>query len=98
MRRVLHGDVVAVARALLAVKETARAGLVHKLMDQATRAEKYRRLHGRVHPFWGDGSLEVAASAQRQVAEPYLDAPEYCTCMLVVFEALAKRRTQINRI
>jgi len=88
MRPVLHGDVVAAARALLAVEAGARAGLIRRLISQAGWADRFRRTRGRVHPFWGDGSLEVAAAQHVQMPEPYLDAPDYCECMIAVFEAL----------
>jgi hypothetical protein len=94
MRPVLHGDVVGAARALLAVEAGDRNSLIHRLMMQAHWANKYRQMWGKVHPIWGDGSLEVAAVQHRQMPEPYLDAPEYCECMITVFEALliASRR------
>jgi class 3 adenylate cyclase len=88
VRPVLHGDVVGAARALLAVEADARGALIRRLIAQAGWADKFRRAQGRVHPFWGDGSLEVAAACHRQMPEPYLDAPDYCECMIAVFEAL----------
>lgn len=94
MRPVLHGDIVGAARALLAVKAEQRAGLIGRLIAQAGWADRFRAQKGRAHPFWGDGSLEVAAAHHRQLPEPFLDQPEYCDCMIAVFEALLAARIE----
>ncbi len=88
MRPVLHGDVVAAARALLAVDIGTRPRLMRRMIAQASWADRFRRVSGKVHPFWGDGSLEVVAAGHAQKAEPFLDQPDYCECMIAVFEAL----------
>ena len=88
MRPVLHGDVVAAARALLCLPEAARSSFLQRLFRQANWADAYRKKRGQVHPFWGDGSLEVVAAGYEQRPEPYLHSPEYCKCMISVFEGL----------
>ncbi|MFT5001409.1 MAG: hypothetical protein ACI861_002490 [Paracoccaceae bacterium] len=98
MRPILHGDVVASARALLAVDEAKRCRLMQRLISEASLADVYRRHRGRAHPMWGDGSLEVAASSHDLMPEPYLDEVDYCQCMCVVFEALIQwsKRSPVN--
>ena len=91
MRRVLHGDVVAAARALLAAAPARRAALIAQLIDEAEAADTHRRRTGRAHPAWGTGSLMSAALARPCAREPYLDDPDYAACLVQVFEALIAR-------
>lgn len=91
MRRVLHGDVRAAARALLAVEPAARAPLLKRLFDEAETADAHRLETGRAHPRFGTGSLMAAALAHPVAPEPYLDDPAYAACMALVFEALVAR-------
>jgi len=91
MRPVLHGDVAATACALFAVAPQARAGLLRRILAEAEGADQFRRATGRAHWKWGNGSLMAAAMAHPRRREPFLDNPEYCCCMVQVFQALADR-------
>lgn len=91
MRRVLHGDVVAAARALLAAPPARRAALIARLIDEAEAADAHRRRTGRAHPVFGTGSLMSAALSRPCASEPYLDEPDYAACMVQVLEALISR-------
>ena len=91
MRRVLHGDVVAAACALLAAPGPARPELIRHLIAEAELADAYRLKTGRAHPVWGSGSLMAAAMARPRAREPYLDDPDYAACLVEVFEALIAR-------
>jgi len=91
MRRVLHGDVVAAARVLLATAPERRPGLLGRMLREADAADAHRRATGRAHPVWGTGSLMSAALARTRAPEPYLDDPDYAGCMAQVFEALVAR-------
>lgn len=88
MRRVLHGDVSATARALLAVPPEARGALAARLLREAGAADRFRLATGRAHPLWGNGSLMSAAMRYPRAREPYLDDPDYAACMAMLFEAL----------
>lgn len=88
MRPVLMGDVVAAARALMAVPPAARARLMAAMLAEAEAAEAYRRACGRAHPDWGNGSLMAVAMARARVAEPALSDPAYRDCLVAVLEAL----------
>ena len=61
MRPVGIGDLVAVAGALAAVPQAARPGLMTRLIDGATQADRHRAATGRAHPRWGNGTLMAAA-------------------------------------
>ncbi len=89
MRRVLHGDVSAVACVLYPLQKSDRAGLLASLFAQADAAEIYRTRHRGLHPVWGDGSLMSAALAYPHTSEPFLDDPDYAACMAMIFTALA---------
>ncbi len=91
MRRVLHGDVVAAARALLATSPAQRADLMTRMLAEAEAADAHRQRTGRAHPVWGTGSLMSAALSRPCAREPYLDDPDYAACLLQVFEALVAR-------
>jgi len=66
MRSVGLGDVAAAARALMAVPEAERAALMRRLLDEAERADRFRRRCGRVHPWLGNGTLMARALACRR--------------------------------
>jgi len=57
MRRVLHGDLVQLARVLLTCPPRGRAAMVRRAFAEAAYAERYRRGCGLWHPEFGDGSL-----------------------------------------
>ena len=61
MRPVLHGDIVAAARALYRLESTARGAELDRMFRHAAWADTYRKRTGRVHPVWGDGSLMAVA-------------------------------------
>lgn len=92
MRRVLHGDVSAVACVLLLLPGRARAVALKRMLAEAEAADAYRIKHARLHPLWGNGSLMSAALVRPYAPEPFLDDADYAACMLMVFEALVARR------
>ena len=97
MRPVLHGDIVAGARVLLAVNEADRAALIGHMLDEAGWADAHRKRTGRAHPVWGDGSLMAAALRRRPPREPLLTETDYCTCLIQVLEAVVARRLDPRR-
>lgn len=102
MRPVLHGDMTAAARALLCFPKDRRARAFALMITEAEAADKYRKVTGRRHPLWGNGSLMAAANARPQAPEPYLDDMEYCGIMALAFESLLawrlKQRKRARRI
>ena len=91
MRPVLHGDVTSVARALLLVAAEARRGLCKQIFEQADQAEVHVRRYGRLHPFYGNGSLMAAARRYGVADEPTFDDAEYCRCFALVLHRLLRR-------
>ena len=61
MRRILYGDIAALARALMCVDAEERVELCHRMIREAQCAEAFRRETGQAHPVWGSGSLEEVA-------------------------------------
>lgn len=51
-------------------------------------ADRFRKRLGRGHPVWGNGSLMAVATARPMLCEPFLDDPDYCHCLVVVFKTL----------
>lgn len=91
MRRVLHGDATAAARALLAVPPAQRPALLAQMLAEADAGQAYRARTGQAHPRLGAGSLMAAAMTHPRAGEPFLDDPEYAACLALVFGALAAR-------
>lgn len=91
MLRVLHGDMVAAARTLLAVPAPQRDALLRRMLVGADLAERHRRRSGRTHPRYGTGSLMASAGGWPQRPEPFLDDPDYLDCLARVIAALRVR-------
>ncbi len=91
MRAPHLGDVVAAARALRAVPEVGRAGLLAALFREAGAAVRHGRATGVNHPRYGDGSLMAAALRHVCVPEPDLADRDYCRCLALVLLALSAR-------
>ncbi len=94
MRPVLHGDVVAAARVLLRVPKVDRRALMRQLLEQASVADLFHKRLGRGHPVLGNGSLMAVAMSHSMMCEPFLDDPDYCCCLVVVFETLILWRSE----
>ncbi|KAA8614017.1 DUF7742 family protein [Salipiger aestuarii] len=88
MRPVLHGDLVAGARALLCVPRGLRWRAARDLVAQADAADRYRRRLCRIHPDWGNGTLMAAALGRPHAPERRLDDPDYADCLILVLEAV----------
>ncbi|MEM1428785.1 MAG: hypothetical protein AAGG09_04935 [Pseudomonadota bacterium] len=94
MRRVLPGDVAAVARVLCRLPPALRRDRLARLIADAEQADGHRRSTGRAHPTLGSGSLMAAASRLPRVPEPDFDDDLYCRCWILVLEALVRHRTK----
>lgn len=92
MRRLLHGDLTAVACALLSVSAGGRAALLSAILTHAEEADAHRQETGRAHPRWGDGSLMALALPLKRASEPFLDDPDYAACVIMVLEAVQRQR------
>ncbi|WP_170410232.1 MULTISPECIES: DUF7742 family protein [Ruegeria] len=95
MRPILHGDVAAAARALLAALPQDRDRLCTRLIQEATLADQYVGQTGNLHPLFGNGSLMAAARNRRLADEPGFDDVQYCRCFELVLQHLI--RFQISR-
>ncbi|MGO4853159.1 DUF7742 family protein [Phaeovulum sp. W22_SRMD_FR3] len=92
MRQVMHGDVVAAARALLPLPVARRRAELDWLIARAEAADRFRKRLGRAHPDWGNGSLMGAAMRGPLPPEPHLSDPDYLDCLAEVIAALVARR------
>ncbi|TCO70903.1 hypothetical protein [Rhodovulum euryhalinum] len=92
MRPVLHGDVVAAARALYVRSPEERLAAMALMLARADAADAYRKRFHRAHPEWGNGSLMALACRQDLPPEPPLDDPDYCRCLALVLASLADSR------
>ena len=88
MRRVMHGDIVTAARALLGGPNEQRRALCQCLIQNADFAHRYFKRFGRSHHSWGDGSLMLAASKRPLSAEPDFSDSTYCRCVAMVLREL----------
>lgn len=89
MRQIAHGDVTAAARRLLDLPPESHKAAVTALLDRAEAADRFRKRHGRAHPFWGNGSLmAVALSGRPPRGEPFLSDPDYLQAIATVIEGI----------
>lgn len=91
MRPVMHGDLTAAARHLLALPDALRAPQCARLIAQADAADRYRKRFGRAHPAWGNGTLMAAARQHPLPREPRLNDPDYALCLILVLTQLRSR-------
>lgn len=90
MRRpVLPVDVITFARALFALPAASRERRAARILSGALRAEHHRRAFGRLHPRWGDGSLDAAARRYPLAAEPFWDDLEFLACLRLALRTVA---------
>jgi len=84
MRPVLHSDMIAAARAVLAVPEEARPDFCLQIMREAETADKFVRRLGKLHPLWGNGTLMGAARAHGMAPEETFGDLAYCRAFQTV--------------
>lgn len=97
MRRITHGDLCAAARALLPVPIARRSEMCRSFLQCADWADRYVKRTGRVHPYWGNGSLGAAARQEPLPPEPFVGDLEYCQCLAVVLDTVIRWRTDPAR-
>lgn len=95
MRPVLHSDLRAAARALLAITNSQRVGVLAQMIDHAETADRYMRRLGKPHAEWGTGTLASAARKRCLAPEPTMDSSEYCACLGIVLRGLIERRAKL---
>ncbi|MBR9863103.1 MAG: hypothetical protein GYB24_06645 [Rhodobacteraceae bacterium] len=88
MRAVLHQDIVALACCLRALPATARKRAARKIVDRTARADCYRLRTGRVHPFYGNGTLQSFCQSLPKLCEGRLDDPDYADCLIRALKAV----------
>lgn len=81
MQRLIYGDVVALARVMLAAPPTCRRGICKTAFHEAKIADLHRARTGRLHPAFGDGSLAGWAGQRPKVPERPWDDPGFLGCL-----------------
>lgn len=97
MRPVLHGDVSAAARVLLAAPPDTREALCVRMLAEAELAHRHVSATGRLHPLHGNGSLMATAHNRRLADEPGFDDLQYCQCFEVVLRNLIRFQLSLKR-
>ncbi|MEX0307544.1 MAG: hypothetical protein AB3N12_09175 [Ruegeria sp.] len=90
MRPLLHGDICAAARALLAAPQPDRDQLSTVMIAEAELADQHVARTGRLHPVYGNGSLMAAARSRLLADEPNFDDLQYCQCFELVLRKLIR--------
>lgn len=93
----MHGDVVAVARVLLALPGDSRRTRCESMIRQSHAAHQYFKRFGHSHPRWGDGSLMSIAHRFPMRPEPSFSDSEYCRCVKQVLGCLLEWRLSRRR-
>lgn len=91
LRPVLPQDVSSAARALLVIPKSERAVQCCRMFDLADLAAVHLRNYNRLHPDWGNGSLDAVARRMGLAAEPFWDDAAYLHCLLLVLKELKQR-------
>ena len=92
MRRVLVGDVLHLARAMLARPKSDRVRFLERALEQVETADGYRMQKGTWHPDYGDGSLASWAARHPRMPERDLDNPEFAACLALIFTRISRRK------
>ncbi len=92
MRTLLLGDIIAAARALLALPAENRPSLLEAMIRQADAAHRFHKRRSRQHPEWGNGSLMARANIETQVAEPMASDCEYLRVLCLVLEGVISHK------
>lgn len=103
MRPVLIGDILCLARVILAAPQGQQRQLCADLLYQADCADKFRKRHGRAHPQWGDGSVMARATQYSETALTHVSLREaaFCRALETVLHELAvwrEYKRQINSL
>lgn len=88
MRTVRFSDVSAAARVMLATPPANREQVCQRMIREAEFADRFVRRRGKLHPKWGNGTLQAAARRRRLCREPSFSDPEYCACFQQVLSLL----------
>lgn len=96
MRRVRLSDLDLAARAVMAAPPDHWDRFARQLIEDAHRADAWRKAHATAHSSGGTGSLYAQASLYPSAASSVCDA-DYCTAFGVVLRALAAWRDRTNR-
>lgn len=97
MRPVLHGDICAAARALLAAPRASRHRLCTRMIAEAELADQHVKATGQLHPVYGNGALMTVARSRALADEPGFDDLQYCQCFALVLSALIRFHTSRKR-
>ena len=97
MRPVGLGDLSAAAGVLMAAPEGARGGLMRAMLHEAERADAFRRVSGRYHPGFGNGTLMAAALGHRRAAHAGPGDPLWLDCLALALEAVIAHRCARGR-
>ena len=95
MRTVLIGDIIAAARAIIALPAPEQPGFMETILDQAHAAHSFHKRLLKPHPAWGNGSLMARANKELQIAEPFASDAAYLLALHTVIGALIARRMRI---
>lgn len=91
MRPILIGDVVALARVLLARPDDDWAQCLSRALRLAEFADVYRQRTGQSHPVFGNGTLMAVAAGFCREPEPAQVQGRYLAALLAVVAAVRER-------
>ena len=90
MRPLLIGDLIAVARVLLATEEARWPAVVDRLLREAELADRHRMATGRAHVAFGNGSLMAATGQHIRPPEPLASDRRYLRALACVIDRILK--------
>lgn len=81
-------DIVCCARALRCVPLKARAEMLQRLIGKAEEAHAYRTKFGKLHAFFGNGSLAAVARTGQLAPSDFSDL-DFRLCLKIVLDGVA---------
>ncbi|SUZ32538.1 hypothetical protein ROE7235_02299 [Roseibaca ekhonensis] len=91
MRPVTPTDLLAAAQVLLQWPDDAWPEVAAALLDEAARADRFRRRHGLAHPRLGNGTVTSAALARGSAPAPAAGDRRFLSALAAVIAAVLAR-------
>ncbi|MCB2110663.1 MAG: hypothetical protein H6895_15065 [Defluviimonas sp.] len=96
MRTITSYDIGILARLAEGLAEPAARAMVRGYAERAHVADRFRKRFGRLHPFWGNGSLASAVLAERDAGpERFPSSPQHLAAMALVIDVLIDWRRRV---
>lgn len=85
-----HSDLIALARLVRSKPRDMRGWVTAQVLHEARSARRWINERSACHPAWGDGTVMAAALRRGNLPHYGLEDADYCDCLAVVAQAVAR--------